>query len=111
MTTTLTILRAARELLSDELRWTKNAYARDAAGNMWDGTSKNPPVCWCLAGALTKVAPDGHEGINAFCAAREVLEDIADADDCIETWNDLAHIRHSDVLQLLDEAIAREAAR
>lgn len=109
MTTTLTILRAARELLSDEKRWCRGAYARDAAGNMWNGRKRNQPESWCLIGAVMKCAPRDDGGTQAAEAAQLCLSDIVG--DSLAHWNDNPVRRHSDVIALLDEAIAREAAR
>jgi hypothetical protein len=43
-----------RELLSDESKWTKGAYARDADGNdlYLSGVDSPNASCWCLDGAL-----------------------------------------------------------
>jgi hypothetical protein len=44
---------AGLELISDEARWTRNAYARDGRGRRVEPGSRRPrPVAWCLAGCL-----------------------------------------------------------
>lgn len=42
-----------RELLSDEGKWTKGAYARNANGEDCYASSPDA-VCWCLDGAAMK---------------------------------------------------------
>jgi len=49
-------------LLSDESKWTKDAWARDANGDRCQPNSKNA-VCWCLVGALTKIAKDRSDTV------------------------------------------------
>jgi len=67
----LKIIRDARDLISDESRWTRGSFARDRQG-YYVQTKSPEAVCWCAVGALIKCIPPGyHEErvIQAFQAA------------------------------------------
>lgn len=52
------ILLAAKELLSEEERWTRWAHARNAQG--YPVKPRDPTaVCWCTYGAIAHFSPDG----------------------------------------------------
>lgn len=104
--TTLEVLRGARELLSEPERWTKDAGARDAKGAPcgWDAEDAS---CWCLDGALCRLAYRNNAAAyqEAGAALRKfVLDDY----DSYVDFNDSR--THSEVLALLDRAIAAEEA-
>ena len=40
-----------KDLLTDESKWTKGAYSRDAEGETTDLLDRGA-VCWCLRGAI-----------------------------------------------------------
>ena len=117
--TTLEILKAARELLSDEKRWTKGHYARDAQQR------PTPPhavdaVCWCPEGAMAKFSAASEDGtVNSiqvdeplFFAFQAVNKAVfgkgQTLTDRIHTWNDASERTHAEVLQRFDDAIARQ---
>ena len=63
MRTAKEVLVAARELISDESRWTKGCEARNAQGHsvfpkVFSYTPEDRlPVCWCAGGALSSSLP------------------------------------------------------
>lgn len=105
--TALKILQGVRELLSDEKRWTRGSYARDRLGRTTHSTSESA-VCWCLIGALGKIT--NHE--RGARSAERALERVARrrGREFPAEWQDADGRTHAEVLALLDEAIAREAA-
>ncbi len=82
------------ELLTDESKWTKGAFARTKSGvGLWNGSSPNA-VCWCLSGALQ------------VCDARsETKQKIREhlKIDFIPAWNDAPERTFDDVKNLLTE--------
>lgn len=60
----ISVLKSARELISDEKNWTQGDYALDDKGEIAGATS-NAAVCFCAVGAIIRVAPDGIARRNA----------------------------------------------
>jgi hypothetical protein len=50
--TTVEILKAARELISDKSKWTTDALSRDAANEPLESGFASGAVCWCALGAI-----------------------------------------------------------
>jgi hypothetical protein len=99
--TDLEALYAVRALLSVPERWTQYASARDRDGyrvvNDYDGAA-----CWCLGGAIDKVARPSYRRI---C---ELLEaELPPRVGTIIQFNDDSERSHADILALIDRAIAR----
>lgn len=85
-------------LFSDERRWTKHSYARNAAGIP---TSDSDAVCWCLEGGCIEVGAF-HELLPALGSTNRV---------CLSTWNDAPERTFADVKKLIADTRARlEAA-
>lgn len=106
---TVEILTKARELISDESRWTKYAYTRKADGEKADD-QMDVAVCFCGVGAIAKVKGqnpmDATESFEAYLLAQAAgVRDVVD----FFTFND-THT-HAEVLAAFDRAIAaaREA--
>lgn len=97
--TTLEQLIAMRELLASPERWTKGALARDKFGNVTYYRA-NAAVCWCLLGALRKVA----FGYDTEDTRRALVI-------CLDDYNDARTTTHTDILRLLDIAIENEKER
>lgn len=70
------------ELLAVPERWTRNVSARNANGVPVCPTSPDA-VCWCVAGAITRVYSD----IEARLAARRRLATVEPSLDMAQ-WND-----------------------
>jgi predicted nucleotidyltransferase len=99
---TVEILKAARELISDEKRWTTCAMARDSAGHAveaWDDDA----VCFCSVGAIAKACVDIHP--RGEIDARNALTKETTGGHTIVSFND-TH-QHAEVLALFDRAISR----
>lgn len=127
-------LKATRELLSEPEKWTKIAIARGPDGKVV-GAGDPEAVCWCITGAAARVI-DERRKANTIphtpfrAAERQALEDllitihtragrvipaaveltgwIAQAD--LVAWNDFQYRTHRDILDRLDETIARVEA-
>jgi len=95
-----------KELLQDPKHW----------GKCWDAVEKEGFVCYCLRGAIRRVA-GGEEGYTnnlekaVFSLCREAIIERTGIALEITQWNDEYHRTHKDVLILLDEVIkkAKEA--
>lgn len=109
MTTTLEILRQARELLSDESRWTKDTYARDVYGNPTMSTSDDA-ACFCVMGSLRRIcrAESDNEPL-VFESAQQLIKTagLSHCLSCIPDFNDADNRPHSEVLDLFDRTIQR----
>lgn len=110
MTTPLSILRQARDLLQDPACWTQGHYARKVHGY---GTTPQAvdAVCWCAEGALAKFAsPSTEDAINSSVVDEILLQAFKALTPIGYThvweWNDAADTKHSDVLARFDAVIA-----
>ena len=99
---TVEILEKARELISDESRWTQGSYAKDEKG---EGTLpwREEAVCFCALGAIKK-AGNFHDDCSepAIFLGRVLRDDMGLHS--VDEYND-SH-SHADVLALFDRAIA-----
>lgn len=102
--TTLDVLKGARELLSDPEKWTQGWYARDAEGRPADDGNDPRAVCWCIWGACEKVAGDWSKTHGAT----QALDSCAGGH--APTLNDAAGTTHTEILGVLDCAIAKAGA-
>ncbi len=102
------ILEMMRELLAPEGRWTQKAFARTVSGHLTDPCGKTA-VCWCLSGAMYKVAVEGKFSLSNKDDVRKLLHKIT-GDASIAWWNDNVAKSSHDVIRLLDSAI-RECRR
>jgi hypothetical protein len=120
--TPLEVLRGARELLSDPKRWAKKWFAKGSLGFDCDALSPDA-VCWCVAGAIERVAAGRsqayREAIGAFVAANHIelprtTEDDEERDelqgmlDSIGGYNDESE--HAAIVRSLEAAIAAAEA-
>lgn len=91
-------LREARALI--ERGWTQGWFARTAAGNdCW--YSAKEASCWCVTGALFRVAISVREEsrlAGTFLAAIDTTDGIAG-------WNDVPDRTQAEVLAAFDRAI------
>lgn len=93
---TLDILRKARGLLSDPVRWGKG---------MMRNIADDGGECYCVAGAVRKCGGD----LRSFDAADVVMRElkISTNFDRVTTFNDHDDTTHVDVLAFLDRATER----
>ena len=99
--TTLEILTSAREKISDESRWTTEAYARSRDGRIVSWSAPDA-VCWCAQGAVRSETDGidinpGLSAIGALCLALPGLTLLSEFNDSCT---------HAEVLALFDKAIA-----
>ena len=94
--TTVEILRAARELISDPARWTRGKYGATATGNHVRGDDPQA-IRWCAYGAIEKVVG------NSSWDAEMILSEAAHPHVVIHINDELGHAA---VLDLYDRAIA-----
>jgi hypothetical protein len=102
--TTLQILTAARELLSDEARWTKKVFARSRSRRVLDAASSDA-VCWCSLGAICRISL-GDDVLRL--GAEEILRSTVKMP--IGQFNDDPATTHADVLDAFDRAIEKARA-
>jgi hypothetical protein len=102
--TTLQILTAARELLSDEARWTKVFLAKSLSGRSCFPRS-SLAVCWCSLGAVSREAKRNEDG---RCDAVSVLEMVIGGS--LSDFNDDPATTHAMILDAFDAAIERARA-
>jgi len=100
---TVGVLRAAREKITDPNKWTREYSARNA-----DGVGVDPldpeAVRWCALGAMRVVNPNGCIVGSPYEALTRALN--PGSADGIADFND--HRTHEEVLALFDKAIAAE---
>ncbi len=101
--TALSVLVAARELISSPEKWTKGKFARDIKGESvaWHGDAA---VCWCSEGAINRA---GHDALHStrYDAYRAIEADLPDGN--IVEFNDAPERTHPEVLAAFDRAIAK----
>lgn len=99
--TTIDILKAARDKISDPVRWTKGFLARTKDGLATGPRNKNA-VCWCANGALFSVAKRADAAKALF-----FLRGFIPGGYCnVSVFND--NSTRAEVLALFDRAIAEE---
>ncbi len=102
------ILGQARALLSKPQSWSQHAFAYDRTDTRvaYDATSA---CSWCLEGAIRRAARHGRAPEANLDRALALVRDIIHVPgnyQSIQGWNDRATTQHSDVLSVLDKAIA-----
>lgn len=108
--TPVEVLKSARELLSDEKRWTKYHAGRTELGVSADPCDRDA-VRWCASGATRRVVGWNNTDAITLDAARRQLRNVIG--DSITSWNDYSRRTHAEVLAAFDKAIAlaeREAS-
>lgn len=90
MTTTVEILKAARELIRDERHWIKGAFVLFVDDERF----------YCASGAINAVVNDSYyHGMKA----RNFLREVVGGTVCV--WNDKDKRTHAEVLEAFDQAI------
>ena len=90
-----------RSLLSDPVRWSKGAPARNAQGYSI-GAQDPTATCYCVVGATYKVAQGKVDG-TVYLAAIEKLRQTQDVALAIGLYND--SLTHQQLLAWIDRAI------
>ena len=104
----LEILRKARELLSDESRWTKGVSARDEA--LREAYPRSAlAVCWCATGAVLKASgpPSSRMDSHPVLRLEQTLHAAYGPGRYVQGFNDDESTTHADVLALFDLTIER----
>ena len=85
-----------KDLLTDESKWVKGAYARTAEGRR-AGSCESDAVRFCLLGAITRCYPNAGFG--------EVLNRVVDQlpGRAIAEWNDDQSTTFTDVRNLVEK--------
>lgn len=101
--TNVEILKATKELLSDPKRWTIGKYARNS---FYTETSPLSPdaVCFCLSGAIAKVANTSPLSVEQGDISHVVSNAIVPRYYRISDFNDSTD--HPTLMATLDRAIA-----
>lgn len=103
-----------RELLSAKSRWTQKVLARTELGH---STAPLHPraVCWCLMGAMYKVAGVTSTSELDACPLARAMRDALNEASCALYGRIAVHVndryQHHDVLNVLDLAILNEATK
>ena len=98
------ILESVRDLLTPPGNWIKDEFARDHAGNALGHGDSGDAVCWCLRGAIQKIAPE-----NAALEVEGFLKKSL-CEPHIEHFNDAPATTHPMVLAALDKAVSEARA-
>ena len=94
-------LEKVKSLLSDENKWTKGYMAADSQNNATEFDDDN--ACkWCLVGAVHRAVPDIMETHDIFRVLRNITGVHA------AKYNDRSSTEYTDIIGLLNEAIAIE---
>jgi hypothetical protein len=102
------IFRGVAGLLAQPGTWTQHAWARDAEGNGYVRPLGPEAVCWCIRGAVRKVAGTGcTKAEDEAIAALYVI--LRRGDGCcreitLAAWNDAPARRVDDVIRLVARA-------
>lgn len=105
-------LKGARSLLSDPGSWTKTANARETSGRLCHPLSEHA-VCWCLLGAVCRVADDkGPFALPDRLLVSELKKSAIEQfsgrfHTTLEGFNDHPKTTHDDILKLIDATVAR----
>ena len=114
------IMIRAREILSDESKWTHGPRARDANGK-YVGESSSDAVCWSLKGAVWKAIEElcgsGYDidtyskrmkmVLGAKCIIGKVVRRDCKYDyDVMTYWDDEPDRTYDDVIKVLSEAVS-----
>lgn len=106
MTTVLSVLQGARDLLQDPARWCQGASAKNVSGRFVAPASPAASR-WCLLGAveasLVKQGNDGHSGSRAVALLYYEVGKRRGENAHTSVFNDTS--THADVISLLDAAI------
>lgn len=92
---------AMQELLKDPAHWTKGDSAKSVTGMPVNPTSPLA-ACWCLSGAVEKIADDAVEYRRALINLVRLATRRRGAN-FVFTWNDARERTHAEVMQLLEE--------
>jgi len=95
--TTLEVLRATRELLSEQTRWARGNYAYDSEGNIVDPNASTA-VRFCVIGAMWRSSNSGQ--------AFKIAEALAGSVPKLGSCNDIFGYRQ--VMRWLDAQIAQQ---
>lgn len=96
------VLIQARELISDERRWTVRSLARDKYGNSVPVSSPGA-TCWCSAGALSRVIlENGNNDATVYTRIKDLLRKAISGESYV-AFNDSR--THEEVLKMFDKAI------
>lgn len=112
MADSLSVLKQARELLSDPKHWIKGTFARDDLGMECSPTAESAK-CWCLFGAIRKASDDdrvldpnlSHVGALSIKTLDILASELGNVHP--PTWQDTEDRTHSEVLDLLDRVITK----
>ncbi len=100
--TVVDVLREVRALLADPNCWTQGEIARNRAGKPEFAESKEA-CCWCLVGAVWRVAGTGPEARQARRFLHVAIDGIPLGK--IPNWNDTPGRTHAEVVVVVDRAI------
>ena len=95
------VLKAARNLLSNPDHWIKGTLAKNSEGIAVTPLADDA-VCWCLEGAIERVAPKFNVAPQAIY--EEIRKTLRYG--LIFSFNDKSYTTHEDVMKVLSDTIA-----
>jgi hypothetical protein len=95
----------AKDILTDQSRWTRGAFARDEHGKMCD-PEDDEARSWCVFGALRRAYLDTFELENAMRAVAQNIPPLKGygASIAIMYWNDYPSRTFEDVRKVIEQA-------
>jgi len=103
---TVDILRAARERISDPERWTTKEFARDAKGYICPVRHADA-ACWCIEGSLC--VEHDVEGNEIELEGRDTYRHLSEAAELLDRGANPASVNdslgHEATLEMCDRAI------
>lgn len=104
-----TALQQVRDLLADHTRWTKDALARPAHDRRVICPGDPEATCWCLDGALRKVADSSVEYVDAQIALNTAVRALFpdritgyNSRAAYIEFNDHRETTHDDIMEVLN---------
>ncbi len=91
--------RTVAELLADERRWVKGAYAVNQNGHPCD-TRNDEAVRWCLLGACSRIYRDFRTSLECVALHQDIVE-MSGEIVTIFDYNDAESRTHAEVLELV----------
>lgn len=102
MKATLQIIKEARDIIADPLRWTRGHFATNAGGE--PRVTFDPDACkFCAAGALLKAMDNARTDHPTFLEALRALDGYCDGDRIVFINDQRGHV---DTLRVFDRTIA-----
>ena len=95
-------LKEIRIMLSKSEHWTQKCTARDKDGKHVGFDGKHA-YSWCIVGAVYKITKSGKEAADILNYLSDTIGNVS-----MNTFNDSETTTHSDILNMIDNAITQQ---